>query len=127
MVDSCAEKMIGFRQVKKGGYELNFVVFILSCSAGIQSCRPGGTIVYSTCTLAATQNDGVVMATLERIWQQTDIEVVVENLSDVITRFSSTFTFLPSGLPGSRYGCLVLPKLTANFGPMYICRMRRIN
>ncbi|KAK7497187.1 hypothetical protein BaRGS_00011481 [Batillaria attramentaria] len=49
--------------------------------AGIRSCKPGGAVVYSTCTLAAAQNDGVIQA-----------------------------------------ACL-----TNNFGPMYFCKLRRLN
>ena len=75
--------------------------------------------------MAPTQNDGVVRATLERIWQETDIGVVVEDVGEIADRFSGAFTFHPSGLAGSRYGCLVLPNVTRNFGPMYFSRLRR--
>jgi len=102
-------------------------MLMIYCSGAIQCCRPGGVIVYSTCTLAPTQNDGVVSATLERIWQETKIGVVAESIGEITDRFSRIFTFQSGGMPGSRYGCLVLPKLTENFGPMYFCRLRRTN
>jgi len=93
--------------------------------AAIKRCRPGGVVVYSTCTLSPVQNDGVIAATLEQVWQKTNIEVVVETLKSTTDRFASTFQFY-DGTIGNRFGALVLPKLTANFGPMYICRLRRI-
>ena len=93
------------------------------CSAGIQSCRPGGIIVYSTCTLSPVQNDGAVAATLEHIWYRTGIEVVVEDIRTSMNCFTSMFKFFD----GCRYGNLVLPNLVSNFGPMYFCRLRRIS
>jgi len=93
------------------------------CSAGIRACRPGGIVVYSTCTLAPVQNDGVVAATLEHIWYSTGIEVVVEDIRASIDCFSATFRLFD----GCRYGNLVLPSLLSNFGPMYFCRLRRIS
>ena len=93
------------------------------CSAGIRACRPGGIVVYSTCTLSPVQNDGVVAATLEHIWYSTGIEVVVEDIRASIDCFSATFRLFD----GCRYGNLVLPCLLSNFGPMYFCRLRRIS
>jgi 16S rRNA (cytosine967-C5)-methyltransferase len=34
--------------------------------AGAAALRPGGTLVYSTCTISPTENEGVVTAFLER-------------------------------------------------------------
>ena len=99
-------------------------VFACVCSAGIRSCRPGGIVVYSTCTLSPVQNDGVVAATLERVWYGgTGIEVVVEDVHTSIDCFAPTFKLFD----GCRYGNLVLPNLLSNFGPMYFCRMRRVS
>lgn len=92
-------------------------------SAGIRACRPGGIIVYSTCTLSPVQNDGVIAATLEHIWHSTDIEVVVEDIHTSINCFKPMFRFFD----GCRYGQLVLPNLLSNFGPLYLCRLRRIS
>ena len=42
--------------------------------AAASRVRPGGTLVYSTCTLASTENEGVVDAFLQRndAWSRTD-------------------------------------------------------
>nr|XP_022294149.1 5-methylcytosine rRNA methyltransferase NSUN4-like isoform X1 [Crassostrea virginica] len=90
--------------------------------AGIQSCKPGGTIVYSTCTLSPAQNDGVIQATMEHLWKETEIDSVVIDLSYLRPIFASIFSFFPE----TKYGQLVIPSLSSNFGPMYICKIKRI-
>lgn len=91
--------------------------------AGIMSCVDGGSVVYSTCTLSPSQNDGVVQAALEYIWQETDINVSVVDLDYLARAFSDTFRFSKT----CRFGQLVLPALSCNFGPMYICKLRKSN
>lgn len=91
--------------------------------AGIQSCKPGGSVVYSTCTLAAVQNDGVVQAAVEELWETSDIDVAVEDLSPMADMFLQTFSFHLA----TRFGQLVLPCLTNNFGPMYFCKLKRLS
>lgn len=91
--------------------------------AGIKSCKPGGTVVYSTCSLAPTQNDGIIQAVFEDLWNTTKIDIAVENISWMSKVFNNTFRFFDS----CRFGQLVLPTLKANFGPMYFCKIKRIN
>ncbi|KFO64516.1 5-methylcytosine rRNA methyltransferase NSUN4, partial [Corvus brachyrhynchos] len=67
--------------------------------AGILAAKPGGEVVYSTCSLSPLQNECVVERAL-------DIE-------------EDTFKI------NCRLGELVLPHLAANFGPMYFCKLRR--
>ncbi|CAG2184850.1 NSUN4 [Mytilus edulis] len=90
--------------------------------SGIMSCVPGGSVVYSTCSLSPGQNDGVIQATLEHLWKETNIDVNVIDLSYMQTLFKDTFNFYPC----CRFGQLVLPNLRANFGPMFICKLKRI-
>ncbi|XP_063405303.1 5-methylcytosine rRNA methyltransferase NSUN4-like [Mytilus trossulus] len=89
--------------------------------SGIMSCVPGGSVVYSTCSLSPGQNDGVIQATLEHLWKETNIDISVVDLSYMQTLFKDTFNFYPS----CRFGQLVLPNLRANFGPMFICKLHR--
>lgn len=90
--------------------------------AGIKACKPGGIIVYSTCTLSLPQNDGAVQAALEKICQETNIEVAIEDTGMIADHFRQTFNFYGK----CRYGQLVVPNLTANFGPTYFCKLHRI-
>ncbi|KAL1384009.1 hypothetical protein pipiens_013068 [Culex pipiens pipiens] len=76
--------------------------------------RPGGSLVYSTCSLSPVQNDGVVHMALSNV-----------DLSQVMQPFSDMYKFAyPNTL---KYGQLVLPFLPVNFGPMYFCKLVRNN
>jgi 16S rRNA C967 or C1407 C5-methylase (RsmB/RsmF family) len=78
--------------------------------------------VYSTCTLSPVQNDGIIQATLEQVWQKTQINVTVVDTGHVADRCREMFNFADN----TRFGQLVLPNLTANFGPMYFCKLKRL-
>ncbi|XP_072789150.1 5-cytosine rRNA methyltransferase NSUN4 isoform X1 [Taeniopygia guttata] len=90
--------------------------------AGILAARPGGAVVYSTCSLSPLQNECVVERALDVAGAQFNISVHVEDLSHFRTLFQDTFSFFSD----CRLGELVLPHLTANFGPMYFCKLRRL-
>ncbi|XP_029815617.1 5-methylcytosine rRNA methyltransferase NSUN4 [Manacus vitellinus] len=90
--------------------------------AGILAAKPGGEVVYSTCSLSPLQNECVVERAVEIAETQFNISVHVEDLSHFRTLFQDTFSFFS----GCRLGELVLPHLTANFGPMYFCKLRRM-
>ncbi|NWR28471.1 NSUN4 methyltransferase, partial [Tachuris rubrigastra] len=90
--------------------------------AGILATKPGGDVVYSTCSLSPLQNECVVERAVEIAATQFNISVHVEDLSHFRTLFQDTFSFFSD----CRLGELVLPHLTANFGPMYFCKLRRM-
>ncbi|KAL4232765.1 5-methylcytosine rRNA methyltransferase nsun4 [Mactra antiquata] len=90
--------------------------------AGIKSCRPGGCVVYSTCSLSAAQNDGVIQDTIDDLWRTTSIDIVVEDLSEMTQLFNDFYRFYNE----CRFGQLVLPSLSSNYGPMYFSRLRRV-
>ncbi|XP_073646340.1 5-cytosine rRNA methyltransferase NSUN4 isoform X3 [Tursiops truncatus] len=91
-------------------------------AAGLLATKPGGHVVYSTCSLSHLQNEYVVQGTIELLANQYDIKVHVEDLTHFRKLFMDTFSFFPS----CQVGELVIPNLMANFGPMYFCKMCRM-
>ncbi|NXI72898.1 NSUN4 methyltransferase, partial [Anseranas semipalmata] len=90
--------------------------------SGILATKPGGEVVYSTCSLSPLQNEYVIERAIEIAETQFNITTHVEDLSHFRMLFQDTFSFFSD----CRLGELVLPHLTANFGPMYFCKLRRV-
>lgn len=89
----------------------------------IRLLKPGGSLVYSTCSLSPVQNDGVVHMSLARAFKEFGITVTINDLSNVMQPFQEIMRFEnPKGL---KYGQMVIPFLPSNFGPMYFCKMTR--
>lgn len=89
--------------------------------AGLQAVKPGGTVVYSTCTMSPLQNDGVVQNAIVRCQEEFNIGTNVVDLSPLAKGCGDVFSFFPN----CRYGQLVVPRITANYGPMYFARLKR--
>ncbi|XP_069719150.1 5-methylcytosine rRNA methyltransferase NSUN4 [Phaenicophaeus curvirostris] len=90
--------------------------------AGILATKPGGEVVYSTCSLSPLQNEYVIERAIEIAETEFNISTRVEDLSHFRVLFQDTFSFFSD----CRLGELVLPHLTANFGPMYFCKLCRM-
>lgn len=90
--------------------------------AGLLATKPGGHVVYSTCSLSHLQNEYVVQGAIELLANRYSIKVQVEDLSHFQKLFMESFSFFPS----CQVGELVIPNLTANFGPMHFCKMCRL-
>ncbi|XP_076814395.1 5-cytosine rRNA methyltransferase NSUN4-like [Clavelina lepadiformis] len=88
----------------------------------ILACQPGGTIVYSTCTASALQNEFVVQYTIQEMYENYQILCEVEDLS-LLTRFLQDEFHFHKDQP---IGTLVIPQLDANFGPTFVCRLHRV-
>ncbi|KFU96314.1 Putative methyltransferase NSUN4, partial [Chaetura pelagica] len=89
--------------------------------AGILATKPGGEVVYSTCSLSPLQNEYVIERAVDVAETEFNISMDIQDLSHFRMLFQDTFSFFSD----CRVGELVLPHLTANFGPMYFCKLRR--
>ncbi|XP_053312835.1 tRNA (cytosine(34)-C(5))-methyltransferase, mitochondrial [Spea bombifrons] len=84
--------------------------------SAIHALRPGGSLVYSTCTLSKAENSDVVA----NILNSCD-DVIPVDLSDLGTALSHEFTFAS----GVRHGLLVLPDQGKSWGPMFVAKFRK--
>ncbi|XP_048394569.1 5-methylcytosine rRNA methyltransferase NSUN4 [Stegostoma tigrinum] len=91
--------------------------------SGILATKPGGSIVYSTCSLSQLQNEYVVERAVQLAETEHNVELCLVDLSAIRTLYRNTFNFYSH----CRVGELVLPHLTANYGPMYFCKLHRIH
>ncbi|XP_010892100.1 5-methylcytosine rRNA methyltransferase NSUN4 [Esox lucius] len=91
--------------------------------AGIQAACPGGVVLYSTCSLSQLQNWYVVDRAIHLAREELGISLQVADLRPLTQLFKDTFNFAPD----LNLGQLVLPHLTANFGPIYMCKLQRLN
>uniref|UniRef100_A0A3B4F4I9 NOP2/Sun RNA methyltransferase 3 n=1 Tax=Pundamilia nyererei TaxID=303518 RepID=A0A3B4F4I9_9CICH len=74
---------------------------------------PGGTVVYSTCTLSSFENFSVVETVLKDF-----PEAEAEDLWEEITQDASVSFYR------HRLGILVVPQLGKSWGPMFLARIR---
>ncbi|VDM43388.1 unnamed protein product [Toxocara canis] len=89
----------------------------------LRSVRVGGSVVYSTCTLSPIQNETVVENAVAVATERFGLKVIEQTLEQLERHLSSSglFRFGES----CRRGSLVVPFLPSNFGPMYVCKLRR--
>ncbi|KZC12019.1 Putative methyltransferase NSUN4 [Dufourea novaeangliae] len=85
--------------------------------------RPGGTVVYATCSLSPIQNDGVVHVALKKAWEMTKSIMVVKDMSEALSPLEYLYDFANIGL---KYGHIVVPTRNNNWGPMYFCKIQRV-
>ncbi|XP_025144597.3 5-methylcytosine rRNA methyltransferase NSUN4 isoform X2 [Bubalus kerabau] len=111
-----------FQRSRKKERQMLPVLQVQLLAAGLLATKPGGHIVYSTCSLSHLQNEYVVQGAIELLDNQYSIKVQVEDLTHFRKLFMNTFSFFPS----CQVGELVIPNLMANFGPMYFCKMCRM-
>ncbi|XP_076012090.1 tRNA (cytosine(34)-C(5))-methyltransferase, mitochondrial [Genypterus blacodes] len=104
--------------------------------SALSAVRPGGAVVYSTCTLSSAENLAVVEMVL-RDCPDAELEDLRE---EFVVPFSQHFTFSPArpdrGAAGRSHcgavtceapdlGILVVPQPGKTWGPMFLSRIRR--
>nr|XP_032821870.1 5-methylcytosine rRNA methyltransferase NSUN4 [Petromyzon marinus] len=92
--------------------------------AGLLACRPGGVVVYSTCSLSQLQNSCVVEAALSLATTNHNVDAQACDLSGMRALFSHAFTFQEEE---DRFGETVIPHVAANFGPIYVSKIVRLS
>ncbi|KAF8279465.1 hypothetical protein TcBrA4_0102510 [Trypanosoma cruzi] len=77
----------------------------------LETCRPGGRVVYSTRSLSPLENDGAVEDALRRTRCQ--VEVHPTTLCNMGEK--------------TRYGHIVLPDTAGGFGPLFCCVIHKVS
>ncbi|XP_050569222.1 tRNA (cytosine(34)-C(5))-methyltransferase, mitochondrial isoform X2 [Cygnus atratus] len=97
--------------------ELSSLQFQLLRSA-IKALRPGGSLVYSTCTLSKAENSDVINLILKSC-----ANVMPVDISEMAKAVSQEFTFL---CDTQQHELLVLPEEGKAWGPMYVAKLKKI-
>lgn len=108
------------RMKERQGLPLSQTQLLLTA---LQLVRKGGQVVYSTCTLSNLQNQCVVEQAIRSAQEELGIAVEIADLQPFTMLYKDTFYFAK----GIHPGVLVLPHLTANFGPIYFCKLQRLS
>ena len=83
-------------------------------TAGLLALKPGGKLVYSTCSIASLENDGVIETLLKK---KEDFQILQEDLPQAILQ--------QIGRPEkTKHGFLFLPD-QCGIGPIYFCVLRK--
>lgn len=96
-------------------------------------CEVGGYVVYSTCTLSTAQNQAIIEFCLARRNSTDDSEFAVVDATAFVELCASRLSpalgvrvvpaYSATGLP---LGATVIPCLAANYGPTFICKIKRL-
>ncbi|MGH0133663.1 UNVERIFIED_CONTAM: hypothetical protein FKN15_069675 [Acipenser sinensis] len=85
--------------------------------SAVEALRPGGTVVYSTCTLSRAENSDVIASVLSSC---DNVELV--DLTGQVASMSQHFTFAP----GNMLGHLLIPERGKTWGPMYVAKLKKL-
>ncbi|XP_069886531.1 tRNA (cytosine(34)-C(5))-methyltransferase, mitochondrial isoform X3 [Dipodomys merriami] len=85
--------------------------------SAIRALRPGGILVYSTCTLSKAENQDVISAVLNSC-----CNVVPVDIREIARTYSQHFTFAPTD---HEYGFMVIPDRGKAWGPMYVAKLKK--
>ncbi|KAL5964176.1 5-methylcytosine rRNA methyltransferase NSUN4 [Taenia solium] len=113
------------------GDTLDFASFITGLAMSL--CEVGGYVVYSTCTLSVAQNQAVIEFCLESRKNDDSSKFAVVDATAFVELCASQLSpalgvrvvpaYSATGLP---LGAMVIPCLAANYGPTFICKIKRL-
>jgi len=83
--------------------------YSLICS-GLLALKPGGTLVYSTCSISPLENDGVIERLLQKKNQTVELDPANADLQD---------------LEPTRFGFQIFPDRFQGQGPIFITRLKK--
>jgi len=84
--------------------------YSLLCSA-LLALKPGGTLVYSTCSISNLENDGVIERLLKK---KSDSVILDSDVSDL------------RDLEKTQFGFQIFPDCAQGAGPIYFSRLKKI-
>ena len=90
--------------------------------SAVQTVIPGGTVVYSTCSMSSIENDGVIDDVLSLCSGSKQLKVNVVDSHFSNHPLAKMFNYVET-----KHGILVLPSYTRNWGPMYFCKLQRFS
>lgn len=91
--------------------------------SALKSLKPKGVVVYSTCTMSPLENDAVVQRTLMQLeMEASEMKFAVVGLKEAFRPLRGLYKFKDD----FKYGSQVVPSICSNFGPMYICKLKRM-
>uniref|UniRef100_A0A672KZR8 NOP2/Sun RNA methyltransferase 3 n=1 Tax=Sinocyclocheilus grahami TaxID=75366 RepID=A0A672KZR8_SINGR len=102
-----------------GGKSLAILQTVTPGKSALAAVRPGGVVVYSTCTMSRAENQSVVEAVLAS-YQGVELLELEQHLIDSLSDNFCFAHFHPS------VGQLVIPQKDKTWGPMYVSRLQRI-
>lgn len=92
-------------------------MFVIPYRSAIKALHPGGSLVYSTCTLSKAENSDVITHILN-----TCSNVLPVDISTIARSTSKEFTFASDV---QQHELLILPEMGRAWGPLYISKLKK--
>lgn len=100
-------------------------------------CKVGGYVLYSTCTLSTAQNQAVIQSVLaDGVELPSNAKFAIVDPTRLIQRCTATLTpkigiqivpaYADSSATVEPIGALVMPRISANYGPTFFCKLKRV-
>nr|XP_036857624.1 tRNA (cytosine(34)-C(5))-methyltransferase, mitochondrial isoform X1 [Manis javanica] len=85
--------------------------------SAVKALRPGGLLVYSTCTLSKAENQDVISEIVNSYGN-----IIPVDIKEMAKTCSQDFTFSSTG---QECGLLVIPDKDKAWGPMYVAKLKK--